>query len=252
MSATLSLPPAYELTLHETVDSAVLEAKRLASNGADEGTLVWAKEQTAAYGRFGRPWVSPPGNLSCALVLRLDEPVAVAVQVNYVAAISLATAIAGLVSPMVELRYRWPNDILLYDAKVAGILLDAPGRSEADHHEWMVLGVSVNVENHPENLNVPATSMRIDGYSEATPAALLENFSRYFLSWLNRWADDGFAPIRKAWVQRANGIGQPLILELETETLTGKFAGVDEEGALVMELPDGRSRRISVAEFFAI
>lgn len=251
MTATLSLPPAYELTPHEAVDSVVLEAKRLALKGADEGTLVWAREQTAAYGRFGRPWVSPRGNLYCALILRLDEPPAVAVQVNYVAAVSLAAAIAGLVSPMVELRYRWPNDILLYDAKVAGILLDAR-TSAADHYDWMVLGVSVNVESHPEDLNPPATSMHTDGFSEATATALLEAFSRYFLSWLNRWADEGFAPIRKAWIQRANGIGQPLILELETETLAGKFAEVDEEGALVMELPDGRSRRISVAQFFAI
>lgn len=250
MTTTLNLPPAYVLATHDTIDSAVQEARRLALQGAEEGTLVWAKEQTAGRGRFGRPWVSPHGNLYCALVLRLEEPAAVAVQVNYVAAVSLAAAIAGLVSPMVELRYRWPNDILLYDAKVAGILLDAPTR-QLDYYDWLVLGVGVNVTSHP-NLDAPATSLHTDGFSQASATELLEDFSRYFLSWINRWADEGFAPIRKAWMQRANGIGQPLALQLEAETLKGRFAELDDDGALVMELPDAGIRRISVAEFFAI
>lgn len=246
-----NLPPVYDLVTHDTIDSAVEEAKRLALQGAEEGTLVWAKEQTAGRGRFGRPWISPPGNLYCALVLRLDEPPAVAAQLNYVAVVSLAAAVAGLVSPLTELRYRWPNDILLYDAKVAGILLEAPA-PQADAYNWLVLGAGVNVTSHPEDIDPPVTSMLADGASEASEVDVLESFSRYFLSWINRWAGEGFAPVHKAWTQRANGIGQPIEVRLKTETLKGKFAELDEQGALVMELPEGGRRKITVAEFFSI
>ncbi len=249
---SLNLPPAYVLVTHDRIDSAIEEAKRLASAGAEEGTLVWARQQTHGHGRFGRAWVSPPGNLYCALVLRPEEPPSVAVQVNYVAAVSLAAAIAGLVSPMVELRYRWPNDILLYDAKVASLFLEAPKARVRDNDGWLVLGIAVNVKSHPETLEAPATSMHMDGYSEASAADVLEQFSRYFLSWINRWADEGFAPVRKAWIQRANGIGQPLEVALETETIKGRFADLDDAGALIMELPTEGSRKVTVAEFFGI
>lgn len=252
MTTSLNLPPAYVLATRDRIDSAIEEAKRLASAGAEEGTLVWAKEQVSGRGRFGRPWISPPGNLYCALVLRPEEPPSVATQVNYVAAVSLAAAIAGLVSPMVDLRYRWPNDILLYDAKVASILLEAPTTRAEDSYDWLVLGVAVNVNSHPGDLEAPVTSMRMDGYSEASATDVLEQFSRYFLSWINRWADDGFAPVRKAWIQRVNGIGQPFEVSLKTGTVKGRFADLDDMGALIMELPTEGSRKITVAEFFGI
>jgi BirA family transcriptional regulator, biotin operon repressor / biotin---[acetyl-CoA-carboxylase] ligase len=246
-----ALPPDYELFTYDRIDSAVGEAQRLAAKGADEGTLVWTQEQIAGHGRFGRAWVSPPGNLYCALILRLEEPVALIAQLNYVAAVALASTLADLMGPT-ELRYRWPNDLLLYDRKVAGILLD-PGPRKADAREWLVLGVAVNVISAPEELNdVYAASMHAQGASTASAADVLEGFSRYFLSGINRWANEGFAPVRKAWVQRVNGLGESVHVALQHETLNGRFAEVDDEGAMVMELPDRRARKITVAEFFSI
>jgi BirA family transcriptional regulator, biotin operon repressor / biotin---[acetyl-CoA-carboxylase] ligase len=251
MSAALDIPPLYELVSYDTVDSVVDEAKHLAQRGAEEGTLVWARQQTTGRGRGGRPWLSLPGNLYCALILRPEEPAALAVQVSYVAAVSLAAAISNLAPPLIEVRFRWPNDVLLYDAKVAGIWLEA-AQPVDDRYEWLVLGMAVNVENAPDDLDPPATSLRLEGAPEVTVSELLEVFCRHFLSWINRWADEGFKPIHRAWSIRPHGRGQPLTLELESEKLRGKFVKLDEQGALHMDLGNRQSRQISVRQFYSI
>jgi BirA family biotin operon repressor/biotin-[acetyl-CoA-carboxylase] ligase len=251
MSAALDIPPLYELISYDTVDSVVEEAKRLARQGVEEGTLVWARQQTAGRARLGRRWLSSPGNLYCALVLRPEEPVALAVQVSYVAAVSLAAAISNLAPPLIEVRFRWPNDVLLYDAKAAGIWLEAPPAAN-DRYEWLVLGIAVNVESAPEELDPPATSLWLEGAPEVTVSGLLEVFSRHFLSWINRWAEEGFKPIHRAWSIRPHGLGQPMTLELGSERLRGKFVELDEQGALHMDLGNGQSRHISVRQFYSL
>jgi BirA family biotin operon repressor/biotin-[acetyl-CoA-carboxylase] ligase len=250
MTSALNLHPAYELVVRETVDSTAEEAVRLAKAGAEEGTLVWARNQTAGRGRFGRPWESAPGNLYFSLILRPEESTTTAAQLSYVGAVSLGAAMAGLMSPLVELHYRWPNDILLYDAKVAGILLE-PCPAKADVLDWLVLSLSVNVKSYPQEVDFIATSMHAEAGSEATEVDLLEAFSRSFLSWVNRWADEGLGPVRKMWAQRADKVGQPLEVELATGTVKGTFVELDADGALVMELPEGGQRKITVAEFFS-
>lgn len=251
MSAALDIPPLYELISYDTVDSVVEEAKRLAVQGAEEGTLVWAQQQTAGHGRLGRRWLSQPGNLYCALILRPEEPAALAVQLTYVAAVSLAAAISNLAPPLIEVRFRWPNDVLLYDAKAAGIWLETAPVAN-DRYAWLVLGMAVNVEKVPEHLDPPATSLWLEGATEVTVTGLLEVFTRHFLSWINRWAEEGFKPIHRAWSIRPHGLGQPLALELESERLQGKFVELDEQGVLRLELGNGQSRHISVRQFYSV
>ncbi len=251
MTAALNIPPLYELVTRDSIDSAVSEAKRLALSGAEEGTLVWVNAQTAGRGRLDHQWLSERGNLHCAIVLQPHEPVAIAGQINYVAAVSLATAIANHVTPMTELRYRWPNDLLLNNLKVAGILLD-PCSVNNGNVESMVLGINVNIKSHPKQLDDRAANMQDDGFSKSTDADLLESFSRNFLSWINRWAEEGFAPIAKAWTQRVNGMGESIDIKLVGETISGEFVELDSTGALVIRLADDTRRKVTVAEFFSM
>jgi len=233
---------------YETVDSAVEEASRLAMQGAEEGTLVWARNQSAAYGRPGHPWVSNSGNLYCAILFRPEAPLAITTQLIYVTAVGLWAAMAACVSPLTELHYRWPNDILLLDDKVAGLTLSLPSPNDDN---CLVVGVAVNVANHPEEIDLQASSMALDGGSEASEVKLLELFSRHLLGWLNRWSDEGFDPVRKAWLQHASGIGQHMKVVVNDETVEGVFVELSEQGALVMEMPDRQLREISVTEFFS-
>lgn len=251
MSHAPELPHVYELIICDVVDSAVDEARRLARAGAEEGTLVWAQEQTAARDRFGRPRPSPRGDLYGCVILRPEYPAVIVFQLNYVAAISLGLAIADLVSPMTELRYRWPNAVLLNDAKVGGIVLE-PGPTLAGAPEWLLLGLTANVKNYPGAAGHGVTSLLAEGSDKVSAADVLEGFSRYFLSWINRWADAGFAPVRKLWIQRVDGFGQVQEFRLKEETLKGKPVDLDDVGALVLDLERGVRRRITVSDYFGI
>jgi BirA family biotin operon repressor/biotin-[acetyl-CoA-carboxylase] ligase len=243
------LPPAYKLVALETVGSTNDEALRLAEAGAEDGTLVWAHEQTGGRGRQGRSWSSPPGNLYLSLVLRPECAPAEAAQLGFIAGLAMGEALGSIAPPMVEVTYKWPNDVLLNGRKAAGILLESRS-SPAGTLDCLILGAGANLEHFPEDSDFPATSLRFEGATEAGPVALLEAFSRYFLNWVNRWLDDGFAPVRRAWLHHAHGLGAEIEVRLPRETLTGTFKDLDARGVLVLELPGGARREISAGDVY--
>jgi BirA family transcriptional regulator, biotin operon repressor / biotin---[acetyl-CoA-carboxylase] ligase len=114
-----------------------------------------------------------------------------------------------------------------------------------------VLGVGVNVAHFPKDAEFAATSLKEEGAGEVPVEDVLERFARAFLAWANRWLDDGFAPVRASWLRRARGLGEPIRVRLPNGTVEAKFADLDETGALVLELPEGR-RRITAGDVFAL
>jgi len=243
------LPPQYDLVALETVDSVLEECRRRAENGAEEGLLIWAQQQTAAFGRFDQPWYAPPGNLHCAVLLRPEFPAEHADQLTYVTALSIGTALATLISPMAGLRYRWPNNVVMNDGKVAAIHLKAP-KSQNGSFDWLAIGLSVNIRDYPEDTPFPALSVHaVDGSADITAVQVLEGYSRQLLSWLNRWANDGLPPILKAWSLRADDIGDETEIRLGSVVLPGQFVRLDSRGAMVLAQPEGIERAITVAEF---
>lgn len=251
MSGIPRLPPAYRLVALERVGSTNEEAKRLAADGAEDGTLVWALEQTAGRGRRGRRWESPRGNLYLSIVLRPDAPAAEAAQLGMVAAVALGDALGTLMPPLTEVRFKWPNDVLVNGRKAGGILIESAASGTA-RLDWLVLGLGVNVERHPEETEFPATSLRAEGGADVTAAGLLEAFSRSFLNWTNLWVEEGFAPVRSAWLARAWRRGEAIRVRLEGRELKGVFADLDGAGALLLDLPGGSRRRITAADVFAL
>ncbi len=244
------LPPVYRLVALHSVTSTNDEALRLAEQGAEDGTLVWAREQTKGRGRQGRGWVSPPGNLYCSLVLRPECAPAEAAQLGFVAALAVGEAFGSVAPPMIEVTYKWPNDVLLNGRKGAGILLES--RSDAAGRlDCLILGLGANVRSYPPDSAFPATSLCFEGAPPSvTEVDLLEAFSRHFLAWVNRWLDDGFAPVRQAWLNHAHARGEALEIRLPRETLSGTFKDLDRDGALVLGLGDGSERRISAGDVY--
>ncbi len=244
------LPSAYRLVSLETVSSTNDEAKRLAAEGEEttpDGTIIWAKEQTAGRGRRGREWVSPPGNLYCSLVLRPGVPVAKAAELGFVAALAVYDTLGTIGEPGHQVHCKWPNDILLNDHKVAGILLEAE-TGGGDVPEWVILGLGVNVGDFPGDTDFPATSFRAEQWA-ATEVDFLESFCRHFMVWAGKWLEEGFAPIRKNWLQRCYGLGEEIEVRLDNETVKGVFIDLDEDGALVLKTADGE-RRITAGDVF--
>lgn len=244
------LPEFYRLTRYETIGSTNDEAKRLALAGAPQGTLVWALAQSAGRGRRGRPWQSPPGNLYASLLLRPLGLAAQAAQLGFVAALGLGDALEPLLPRGHDLRFKWPNDVLLDGGKLAGILLESE-TAAGDRVAFVVIGVGVNLVTSPADAEFPAMSLAAAGVPNVTPGLLLEAFAPHFESWHRRWLAEGFAPVRGAWLARASGLGEAVRVRLERATLLGRFLDLDEEGALLLEGEDGR-RRIAAGEVFPV
>lgn len=244
------LPPAYRLIAFDTVESTNDEAIRLAEDGAEDGTLVWAREQTKARGRQGRSFASPRGNLYFSLVLRPECDIATAAQLSFVAALGVGDAIGSVAPALLEVTFKWPNDVLLNGRKVCGILLESRASAEGAL-DWLVLGVGVNVRSYPKDTPFPATSLHFEGTPPAVgEEELLAAFARHFLAWVNRWLDDGFTPVREAWLRHAHGRGETIEVHLPKETLSGTFADLDPSGALVLEVPGAERRLITAGDVF--
>ncbi|HLJ64877.1 MAG TPA: biotin--[acetyl-CoA-carboxylase] ligase, partial [Stellaceae bacterium] len=132
MSTPPTLPDFYRLLAYDEVGSTNEEARRFAAEGAPEGTLVWARSQSAGRARRGRQWVSDPGNLYFSLILRPNHPAAMAAQLGFAAALAIGEAAVEFLPDNVRVGYKWPNDVLVEGRKLSGILLEsqggAPGR----------------------------------------------------------------------------------------------------------------------------
>jgi BirA family biotin operon repressor/biotin-[acetyl-CoA-carboxylase] ligase len=251
-SRDLPFDPVLRVIHLEQTDSTNDDAKRMAAQGAAEGTIVWADRQAAGRGRRGRRWESPAGNLYCSLVLRPDVPLARAGQVGFAAALAIAETVQECLPPDVSVRCKWPNDVLIHGRKTAGLLLETETRADSTV-DWLVLGVGINVSSYPENVEFPATSLSTEG-SQADVDSVLTQFRRHFYRCYESWRNDGFAPLRDAWLTRAAGLGGPITVRLDDRTIAGVFGGLDADGALLLHSAGkdagGAPQRITAGDVF--
>jgi BirA family transcriptional regulator, biotin operon repressor / biotin---[acetyl-CoA-carboxylase] ligase len=243
------LPVGYRLLCYDSIGSTNNEAKRLARGGAEDGTLVWALEQTAGRGRRGRAWSSPRGNLYLSLILRPDCPVAKAAQLGFIAALAVGDGLRAILPGVERLAYKWPNDVLINGRKIAGVLLESETVAP-EKLSFIVAGVGVNLTASPRATEFPATSIIEEGLGEVSPEVMLEEFAAHFRSWNARWHAEGFAPARAAW-QAAAAIarGEPIRVRLEFRALCGRFLDLDRDGNLLLDCA-GKCRRIAAGEVF--
>lgn len=239
------LPAFFRLHALDECGSTNDVAKQLAAEGAPEGTLVWAKRQHAGRGRRGRAWSSEPGNLACSLILRPGLPPGQAALTSFVAAVAVGEAVSALVPGRVTLK--WPNDVLVDGAKISGILLESEaGRGQSV--DWLVLGVGINVRHFPEEALYPATALLAAG-ADVTVDQVLVAYAGAVQSWYHRFVTQGFAPIRAAWLNAAQGLGGAVTVRLHDETFTGRLIDMDEGGVLLVDT-GGAIRRVTAGDVF--
>ena len=238
MSRAPVLPDGWTLVALQSVGSTNDEAARLAESGAPEGTVVWSREQTGGRGRRGRHWASPIGNLYTSTVLRPACQAARATELGFVAAL----AVADIVPAGRDVRLKWPNDVLVDGGKVAGILPESAvgAGGEVEH---VVMGIGVNVGLAPRLADMRYPGAALGGSVEET----LEKLSASLASRLVQWRSKGFATVRAAWLAKAGPLGLEVDVRLGQELVRGRFAGVDREGALLLDTPAG-PRKIVAGE----
>jgi BirA family biotin operon repressor/biotin-[acetyl-CoA-carboxylase] ligase len=219
---------------HDTIGSTNDEARRLATEGAAHGTVVHADEQTAGRGRLARSWYSPPGNLYLSILLRTGVPPVRAGELSFLTAVAVAETVETLLPKHIRPMLKWPNDVLVNGAKIAGILLESQG-------DATILGIGLNVLQAPAKASYKTTTIvSIGGIASVDSARdiLLGRLGEL----LQLWRLGGFEPIRTRWLERSYPIGASIRVNAQGESIEGEFAGLDHDGALLLETPAGVQR----------
>ena len=240
----------YHLLSFDSLDSTNEEAKRLARAGGGHGAVIWAKKQTEGKGRLGRNWFSSEGNLFVSVLLQPHKPLGELAQLSFVAAIAALEAIAPLLEDSSALKTKWPNDILLSERKLGGILLESFCCDE-NAQTWVVVGLGINVDSYPPRTEFPATCLKDAGVELVSAKIILSRFIHHFIERYDQWNSKGFAPIRKDWLAQAWNLKQPIIARLPDGDVEGIFEGIDANGSLMITLSNGKKQIIHAGDVYA-
>jgi BirA family biotin operon repressor/biotin-[acetyl-CoA-carboxylase] ligase len=234
------------LDRHDIVGSTNEEALARARRGEVGPLWIVARRQTAGRGRRGRAWVSAEGNLYATLLISDPSAPDRAAELSFVAALALIDAVGAVAAPLVaRLALKWPNDLLLDGAKLAGILVEG---ETVDRRLAVAIGFGVNCAHHPSGTAYPAASLAGAGLDVA-PDHLLRALSGTMLARLTQWqGGGGFAAVRQDWLDRAAGRGQEIRVTSGAEQWFGRFDGLDHAGRLLLRGRDGVVRTISAAD----
>lgn len=242
-------PPSRIIDVEETASSNQL-ALDLAAEG-ERGTLwVTARRQTVGRGRSGRSWASLDGNLHATLLLRPGCAVATAAELALVAGVAVIDAIrhAAGGSPVAGLRVKWPNDILIEDAKLGGILIESSTRAAPQADLVVAVGIGLNLVACPEHRERRLTHLAAHGV-QVTRESMLAHLDTQMACWLERWdTGRGFSTIRVAWLERAGPTGERISVNAGGGPVEGRFLGLDATGALMIADAAGRERRFTFGD----
>ena len=229
------LPPPFRLVERDEVTSTNDTAIELAEAGIAAWSVVRARFQTGGRGRRGRVFVSPPGNSYTSFILRPGVAPREIPQLSLITGVAVAESIEATAPGTAPVRCKWPNDILINDAKVAGILLETGG-------DAAIVGIGINLVSHPDIRGVATTDLASEGAPGVDRDLLLATLCRRLMDRVTDWEKSGFASQRLAWLDRAVGIGARASIS-EDNSMEGRIVGLAHDGALIME-SGGRRRRI--------
>jgi BirA family transcriptional regulator, biotin operon repressor / biotin---[acetyl-CoA-carboxylase] ligase len=229
------------------IDSTNAEAHRLAAKGERGPLWLVADRQTAGRGRLGRNWISEPGNLYATVLFTIVGRAAIASQVSFPAALAVHEAVSSLLPKgRADLAIKWPNDVLLGGAKLAGILAETLRQDQGA--VTLAIGFGINVALAPEGTPYPVTTLRQHG-ANASPMDVHKALSAKVEKWLAVWDKGrGFDKVRREWLAHASGLGHRFAATSGRAELSGLFVGLGDDGAMILELADGSRRAVHSGE----
>ena len=235
----------HHLLALDSVDSTNVVAMQKASTGAQDNLWVVTDEQTAGKGRRGRVWQTSQGNLATSIFINIPRATKNPELLGFVAAIAVAKTVRDVLgNDASKIALKWPNDVLVNDAKVAGILLEA--KSLPRDNLAIIVGMGVNIVSLPKD--VPYKTIALNQIAPQMSAATL--FTELTKNWVETFAiwnyDQGRQQILDQWRGLACGLGSKILVTRVNDYVEGKFAAIDDQGRLVVELKNGQNEIISV------
>ncbi|MCC8397882.1 MAG: biotin--[acetyl-CoA-carboxylase] ligase [Rickettsia endosymbiont of Labidopullus appendiculatus] len=234
----MSWQKKYKLLVFDEIDSTSSEAIRMAKACSDGNYVILAKNQTKSHGRNSRIWHSSLGNLHVSILLNHKINLSYIPQLSFVMAIVVYKTINSLTaSSGNSIKLKWPNDILINDKKVSGVLLES---ISINNNNYLIISIGVNIKESPVNIDQLATNLSDENIEVKDPEYLLDilmiNFEKYF----SRWKEQGFSKIRQYWLKNAYKLGEIVSINDGNTKISGIFKDIDENGSIRIQLDDGK------------
>lgn len=231
-----------EIYYFSELKSTNIIAKEKALHGAErinEGTLIIAERQSAGKGRLGREWFSPAGGIWLSIILYPQ------LSPSYISRITLMTAVALVkaikICTQIKSQIKWPNDILVNEKKVCGILTEMS--AELDIINWVVLGIGVNVnikqQEFPEDIRERTTSLKEVLGKKVLRVKLAQVFLQEFEKYYEILKGREFSSILKEWKLYSHTLGKKIKVDIGEKIITGEAMDINESGALILKKEDG-------------
>lgn len=243
------------------------DARALVESGvAQHGAVIVAEQQSAGRGRLGRTWDSRTGNLFASLILFPQRPRQEWFGLSFVMALAISDAIKVLLPPESTITLKWPNDVLANSKKISGILCEIA--QTPDKRAAIIIGFGVNCVAHPEDTSYPATNCHVEINSARHPSEdkgasshqdrlfptfagvmdVLKNILEFFDARYHEWGVQGFATTRRAWLERAHGLGKEITINAPHGSFKGIFKDLAVDGALHLARQDGTEHAIHAGD----
>lgn len=238
-----------KITYKSSVKSTQEIAHSLAREGAAEGSIVLADEQTGGRGRLGRAWQSPAGTgVWMSLILKPNIPLQKAPQLTLLIAVAASKAIEKVTG--LEAAIKWPNDILINGKKTAGILTELQAEADSIHSVIVGIGMNVNQESKhfSDEIAQIATSLSIEGGQTYKRAEIIGVLLQEIEMLYHQYLEKGFGVIKLLWEARAFSLGKRITARSVSGSITGYAKGITEEGVLLLEDDMGQVHSIYSAD----
>ena len=238
----------HEILCFDEVDSTNTVAKFLAEFGSDEGAVVISEVQTKGKGRHGKKWESPTGGIWLSIILKPE------ISPSKASLITLATGVAvakTLRNIGVDARIKWPNDILINDKKVSGILTEA--NAKFNTIDYVIVGIGIdsnlNIDVLPERLQKESTTLKEELETKITETELISKFLNEFEKVYDLFKEENFDDILYDWRKMSQTIGSYVeIKQTLGKSLKGYAVGINNRGALILEEDNGNLKKIISGE----
>ncbi|MGQ9701103.1 MAG: biotin--[acetyl-CoA-carboxylase] ligase [bacterium] len=219
----------------DELDSTNEYAKRIALD-AKEGAVVFAEMQTEGRGRLGRKWYSPEGGIYMSVILFADKPLLIPI----LAGVAICETFN---SYDILLGIKWPNDLLLNDKKVAGVLIEV-----IDNRVILGLGINLNITEFPDDLKNSATSIFLETKKRFDKMMVYNDICRELENAYILLKQNKVDEILQKWRNFTVMFGKTVSIETPDKVIIGRVIDIGRNGALILSLPDGRIEKVIAGE----
>lgn len=238
----------YSLITFDEIDSTNSEALRVANSGAVGDFVILSKAQTGGRGTKGRHWNSLEGNLHTSILLQTEFDLKKSSQLPFLVANAVFEAINHFAKEKgikLDIKLKWPNDVLVDNKKLAGILLESVSLQDKN---YVVIGIGLNIDKAPD-INRKVVCMKDLGFKFKNPSdflnILMAKFEKLYMQWKS---DNNFIKTRKDWMRRAYNLNKVIIVDDGLRRISGVFKEIDLDGSMRLQLAGGQYCNIAAGE----